>query len=85
VDTSPGGTQLHLDDATTLFRRLGVDVQSLSAEDFKLAYYRLARRYHPDLYRNGHELMANINTARVVILKARQFRGRSQQGQQHAS
>jgi hypothetical protein len=41
--------QLHLNDATKLFRRLGVDVQSLSAEDFKLAYYRLARRYHPDL------------------------------------
>jgi DnaJ-class molecular chaperone len=71
--TSPGGTQLHLDHATTLFRRLGVDVQWLSAEDFKLSYYRLARRYHPDLNRNGHELMANINAARAAILKARQF------------
>ena len=65
--------QLHLDHATKLFRRLGVDVQALSAEDFKLAYYRFARRYHPDLNRNGHELMANINAARAAILKARQF------------
>ena len=57
-----------------LFRRLGVDIKSLSAEDFKHAYYRLARRYHPDLNRNGHELMANINAARTAILKARQSR-----------
>ncbi len=54
--------QLHLDHATKLFRR-----------HFKLAYYRFARRYHPDLNRNGHELMANINAARAAILKARQF------------
>jgi len=40
--------------------RQSVDVQWLSAEDFKLAYYRLTRRYHRDLSRNGYELMANI-------------------------
>ena len=48
-------------------------MESLSADGFKLAYHRLARRYHPDLKRNGYELMANINAARTVILKARQF------------
>jgi DnaJ-class molecular chaperone len=43
-------------------------------KDFTVAYYRLARRYHPDLNRNCLELMANINAARAAILKARQFR-----------
>jgi hypothetical protein len=62
--------QVDLEDGIMLFRRLGVDVQASSAEDFKLAYHRLARRYHPDLNRNGHELMANINAARAAILKA---------------
>ena len=54
-----------------LFRRFGVDVASLSRTDFTLAYFQLAKRYHPD--RRGpssHELMANINTARTTILKA---------------
>jgi DnaJ-class molecular chaperone len=59
---------MHLQEAIILFRRLGIDVQSLSAEGFKLAYYRLARRYHPDLNQHGHELMANINAARAAIL-----------------
>ena len=63
--------QVHLEDAIMLFRRLGIDVRSLPAKDFTLAYYRLARRYHPDQgNRNSHERMANINAARTVILKA---------------
>jgi len=63
-----------LDDAIVLFRKLGIDARSLSGTDFKLAYYRLARRYHPDVNRAGHELMANLNAARAAILKAREFR-----------
>jgi DnaJ-class molecular chaperone len=65
---------VHLEDAIMLFWKLGIDVRSLSGKDFTVAYYRLARRYHPDLNRNGLELMANINAARAAILKARQFR-----------
>jgi DnaJ-class molecular chaperone len=61
-----------LTDALLLFRRLGVDVQSLSPPEFTVAYYRLAKRYHPDQGNRGsHELMANINAARTVIEKAR--------------
>jgi len=53
-----------------LFSRLGVDVRSLSADEFTLAYWRLAKRYHPDQgNQNSHELMANINAARTAILK----------------
>jgi DnaJ-class molecular chaperone len=60
-----------LTDALTLFKRLGVNVSSLSAREFSLAYYRLAKRYHPDHGNNaGHDLMANINAARTTILKA---------------
>jgi curved DNA-binding protein CbpA len=66
---------VHPEDAIRLFRRLGIDVRSLSAKDFTLVYYRLARRYHPDLNRNGLELMANINAARAAILKAWRFDG----------
>ena len=59
-------------DSLTLFKRLGVDVPSLSSREFSLAYYRLAKRYHPDHGKDagGHELMANINAARTTILKA---------------
>jgi DnaJ-class molecular chaperone len=53
-----------------LFRRLGVDVQSLAAHQFTRAYFRLAKRYHPDRgNRDSHELMALINAARTAILK----------------
>jgi len=38
--------------------------------DFSAAYYRLARRYHPDVNPATHELMANINAARIVILQS---------------
>jgi DnaJ-class molecular chaperone len=61
---------LLLDDAFALFRRLGVDVQSISAREFTAAYFALAKRYHPDRgNQNTQELMANINAARTTILK----------------
>jgi hypothetical protein len=48
-----------LTDSLTLFKRLGVDVPSLSAREFSLAYYRLAKRHHPDQGNDaGHDLMA---------------------------
>ena len=66
---------MHLTDALTLFRRLGVDVESLSGREFSLAYYRLAKRFHPDQGNDaGHDLMANINAARTTILKAYRYR-----------
>ena len=62
---------MHLADALTLYKRLGVDVPSLSAWEFSLAYFQLAKRYHPDQgNQNSQELMANINAARTTILKA---------------
>jgi curved DNA-binding protein CbpA len=56
--------------ALALFRRLGVDVEAMSARDFSTAYFVLAKRYHPD--RNPHtaELMASINAARAAILNS---------------
>ncbi len=42
----------------------------MTKEEFTHAYYRLARRFHPD--RNDGatlELMARINEARALILK----------------
>ena len=62
---------MHLKDALILFKRLGVDVRSLSAREFSLAYLQLVRRYHPDSENpKSHESMANINAARTTILKA---------------
>ena len=59
-----------LDDALTLFRRLGVDVRSISAKEFTTTYFALAKRYHPDRgNQQTHELMASINAARTTILK----------------
>ncbi|HXQ50095.1 MAG TPA: J domain-containing protein [Stellaceae bacterium] len=59
-----------LDTALILLRRLGVDVSSLSRQDFSTAYYCLARRYHPDRNQATAELMANINAARTCVLKS---------------
>jgi DnaJ-class molecular chaperone len=62
---------LTLQEAFLLFRRLGVDAQTLSEPEFSIAYLDLARRYHPDIgNRNTHGLMANINAARTVIQQA---------------
>ena len=59
-----------LRDAFLLFRRLGVDVPSLSPREFTMAYFDLAKRYHPDIgNRNTQHLMANINAARTIILR----------------
>jgi DnaJ-class molecular chaperone len=64
------GLQLLLDDALSLFKRLGIDVRSISAREFTAAYFVLAKRYHPDRGNQAtHELMANINAARTTILK----------------
>jgi len=61
---------LLIDEAFALFKRLGIDVRSISTKEFTTAYFALARRYHPDLgNQKTHELMANINAARTAILK----------------
>jgi DnaJ domain len=57
-----------LQEALTLFHRLGVDPQALSRPEFSAAYHRLAWRYHPDRNPNTEELMANINAAHPELL-----------------
>jgi len=59
-----------LAEALALFRRLGVDVETLNSTDFSLAYFALAKRYHPDRNPGGAELMANINAARATIVNS---------------
>ena len=62
---------MQLADALLLFKRLGVDVALLSESELTLAYFGLAKRYHPDQSRRrNHELMANINAARTIIRRA---------------
>jgi len=55
-------------EALALFRRLGVNVETMSPGDFSISYFALAKRYHPDRNPRGAELMANINAARTAIL-----------------
>ena len=57
-----------LDESLALYRRLGIDVRSLSRKEFSAAYFDLARRFHPDRNPSTNELMANINAARTTIL-----------------
>jgi DnaJ-class molecular chaperone len=63
---------LSLAEALALFRRLGVNVEIMTRDDFKISYYALAKRYHPDRNPRNAELMANINAARAVVLKSHQ-------------
>ena len=60
------------EEALKLFRRLGIDPASVSRKDFRSAYYRLAKRYHPDTSPRTADLMAQINAARAAIAKSGQ-------------
>ena len=51
-------------------RRSGVHVETMTRGDFRISYFALARRYHPDRNPRGAELMANINAARAAILNS---------------
>jgi curved DNA-binding protein CbpA len=57
-------------EALALFRRLGVNVENMSQRDFRIRYFALAKRYHPDRNPKDAELMANINAARSAILNS---------------
>src|SRR5277367_1258363 len=74
-----------LDSAMALFRRLGVDVQSLSRREFSSAYFSLARRYHPDHNARTLDLMANINMARTCILRSYRWPEPSETAPEQAS
>ena len=63
---------LSLAEALALFRRLGVNVEIMTRDDFRISYFALAKRYHPDRNPRTAELMANINAARAMILKSYQ-------------
>jgi DnaJ-class molecular chaperone len=66
---------LLLEDAFTLFKRLGIDVRSISEREFTSAYFALAKRYHPDRGdQKTHDLMASINAARTAILRCDRMR-----------
>jgi curved DNA-binding protein CbpA len=59
-----------LSEAVTLFRRLGVNVETMTQADFRICYFALAKRYHPDRNPRSAGLMANINAARAAILES---------------
>jgi curved DNA-binding protein CbpA len=55
---------MSLAEALALFRRLGINVETMSQSDFSISYFVLAKRYHPDRNPRGAELMANIISMR---------------------
>ena len=66
-------SKMSLQDAFTLFRRLGADAETISRAEFNAAYIGLARRYHPDARPNTEDLNGehpNISRARRTILEA---------------
>ena len=44
---------MSLAEAFALFRRLGVNVETMNPRDFSISYFTLAKRYHPDRNPNG--------------------------------
>ena len=67
---SGSASEMSLQDAFRLFRRLGVNVESISRAEFNAAYMDLVRRFHPDVHPGAHELMANLNHARSTVLNS---------------
>jgi len=39
---------MSLAEAFALFRRLGINVETMNQRDFSTSYFALAKRYHPD-------------------------------------
>jgi curved DNA-binding protein CbpA len=39
---------MSLAEAFALFRRLGVNVETMNPRDLSISYFALAKRYHPD-------------------------------------
>jgi len=61
---------MSLAEALALFRRLGANVENMSQLEFRIRYFDIAKRYHPDRNPHNAELMANINSARTTILNS---------------
>jgi hypothetical protein len=61
---------MSLAQAFALFRRLGVNVETMNQRDFSISYFAPAKRYHPDRNPHSTELMAQINAARAAILNS---------------
>ena len=61
---------MSLAEAFALFRRLGVNVETMNPRDLSISYFALAKRYHPDRNPHGADLMAHINAARAAILNS---------------
>ena len=64
------GSEMILQYALRLFRRLGLNAELISRTEFNQAYMGLAKRFHPDVNPKAHELMANLNEARSTILRS---------------
>src|SRR5689334_12247724 len=56
-------SKMSLQDAFTLFRRLGADAETISRAEFNAAYIGLARRYHPDARPNTEDLNGEHRTS----------------------
>jgi curved DNA-binding protein CbpA len=61
---------MSLAEAFALFRRLGVNVETMNHRDFSISYFAIAKRYHPDRNPHSAEWMASINVARAAILNS---------------
>jgi curved DNA-binding protein CbpA len=61
---------MSLAEAFALFRRLGVNVETMHQRDLSISYFALAKRYHPDRNPRGAELMVKINAASAAILNS---------------
>jgi hypothetical protein len=61
---------MSLAEAFALFRRLGVNVETMNPRDLSISYFALAKRYHPDHNSRSVELMAHLNAARTAILNS---------------
>jgi hypothetical protein len=62
----PTHSLMPLEDALAVFNKLGYDVSTLSRQEFRAAYYGLARKYQANL--SAQDLMATINAAKASIM-----------------
>jgi hypothetical protein len=62
----PTHSLMPLEDALTVFKKVGHDVSTLSRPEFRAAYYGLARKYQSNPA--AQDLMATINAAKASIM-----------------